>query len=84
MAHQQAEHEYHFDVKMACSACSGAIERVLSRLEGTWSDSHTGVSSYDVSLEKQTVDVRGPAPFDTVLAKIQKTGKEVLSSKIVS
>lgn len=28
------EHEYHFNVKMNCGACSNAIERVLSKLEG--------------------------------------------------
>ncbi|WFD40013.1 Cytosolic copper metallochaperone [Malassezia japonica] len=61
---------------MSCSACSGAIERVLSKLEG--------VTSYDVSLEQQTVDVHATVPYDTVLEKIKKTGKEVISGKEVA
>jgi hypothetical protein len=35
------------------------------------------VSSYDVSLDKQEVLVKGTIPYDDVLAVIQKTGKEV-------
>ncbi|ETS64554.1 hypothetical protein PaG_01019 [Moesziomyces aphidis] len=70
-----SEHEYKFDVVMTCSGCSGAVERVLSKLQG--------VDSYDVSLESQSVVVRGSAPFDTVLEKIKKTGKEVKSSQVV-
>jgi len=67
----QDEHTYKFDVKMSCSGCSGAIERVLGKTEG--------VTSFDVSLEKQEVIVTGPATYDTVLEKIKKTGKEVRS-----
>lgn len=36
-----------------------------------------GVDSYDISLEKQEVIVKGTVPYDTVLEKIKKTGKEV-------
>ncbi|WFD36285.1 Cytosolic copper metallochaperone [Malassezia cuniculi] len=71
-----SEHEYHFEVKMACSSCSGAVERVLSRLEG--------VTSYNVNLEKQTVDVKGTVDYDTVLEKIKKTGKQVLAGSVVA
>jgi len=35
------------------------------------------VESFDVSLEKQEVIVRGPIGYDDLLAKIKKTGKEV-------
>lgn len=71
---------------MTCSACSGAVERVLGKLDGMYRyDSHaTGVKSYNVNLEQQTVDVQATAPFETVLEKIKKTGKEVFSSKVVS
>lgn len=69
-------HEYHFEVKMACSSCSGAVERVLSRLEG--------VTSYEVSLEKQSVDVKGTVDYDTVLATIKKTGKQVLNGSVTA
>lgn len=37
----------------------------------------SGVDSFDVSLEKQEVIVRGSAAYDDVLATIKKTGKEV-------
>ena len=36
-----------------------------------------GVSSYDVSLEKQEVLVTGDIAYDDLLAMIKKTGKEV-------
>jgi copper chaperone len=44
----------------------------------------SGVSSFDISLEKQEVIVRGPASYDDVLEKIKKTGKEVRWSTVVS
>jgi copper chaperone CopZ len=31
-----AEHKYHFDVAMSCSGCSGAIDRVLKKMDGTF------------------------------------------------
>ena len=37
----------------------------------------TGVSEYSVSLEKQEVLVKGTIPYEDLLAKIKKTGKEV-------
>ena len=37
----------------------------------------TGVSSYDISLEKQEVLVVGTIPYDDLHAKIAKTGKQV-------
>ncbi|KAK0519285.1 Cytosolic copper metallochaperone [Tilletia horrida] len=71
-----SEHEYKFNVAMSCSGCSGAVDRVLKKLEG--------VTSYDISLDTQTVVVKGTAPFETVLEKIKKTGKEVRSSEVVA
>ncbi|KAI0341559.1 copper chaperone taha [Trametopsis cervina] len=70
-----SEHKYKFDVKMTCSGCTGAVERVLKKAEG--------VSSYDVSLERQEVLVTGSIPYDTLLEKIKKTGKEVRSGEIL-
>ena len=50
----------------------------------SWSNSLTnsvhvilGISEYSVSLEKQEVLVTGTIGYDDLLAKIQKTGKEV-------
>ncbi|KAH8106960.1 copper chaperone taha, partial [Cristinia sonorae] len=64
-------HTYKFDVKMTCPGCSGAVERVLKKTEG--------VESYEISLEKQEVLVKGTIPYDDLHAKIAKTGKEVRS-----
>jgi len=74
---------------MTCGGCSGAVTRALKKAQdnGPGSNYHTllslniahfeSVSSYDVSLEKQEVLVKGSLPYDDVLAVIQKTGKEV-------
>lgn len=45
--------------------------------------SPTGVSSYDISLEKQEVIVKTTVDYDTILAKIKKTGKEVTGGERV-
>jgi copper chaperone len=29
-----SEHNYHFDIAMSCGGCSGAIERVLKKMDG--------------------------------------------------
>ncbi|EPT06174.1 hypothetical protein FOMPIDRAFT_1109992 [Fomitopsis schrenkii] len=77
-----ATHTYKFDVKMTCGGCSGAVERALKKATADG----LGVDSYDVSLEKQEVVVKGSIPYDTLLEKIKKTGKEVrmAASSIVS
>ncbi|KAI9756240.1 MAG: Cytosolic copper metallochaperone [Lichina confinis] len=67
-----SEHHYKFDIAMSCGGCSGAVERVLKKLDG--------VKSYEVSLEKQTADVvtnDDTLDYDTVLQTIKKTGKTV-------
>ena len=46
-------------------------------LTGRGRTPHTGVSSYDISLEKQEVLVKGTILYDDLKAKIAKTGKEV-------
>lgn len=70
-------HKYHFDVLMSCSGCSGAVERVLKRLDG--------VEKYDISLEGQTVDVetKDSVDFDTVYQTIAKTGKTINKGSVV-
>ncbi|KAF5642944.1 metal homeostasis factor ATX1 [Fusarium sp. NRRL 25303] len=67
-------HTYEFNITMSCGGCSGAIDRVLKKLDG--------VESYDVSLENQTAKVVTALPYDTVLQKIAKTGKKVNSGKV--
>lgn len=60
---------------MSCSGCSGAVERVLKKLDG--------VKTFDVSLDSQTASVvtEPSVSYDTVLATIQKTGKTVNSGE---
>jgi copper chaperone len=41
------------------------------------SDTSTGVTEFDVSLEEQKVTVTGTMPYEDVLEKIKKTGKKV-------
>ncbi|KAL1934793.1 hypothetical protein VTP01DRAFT_6975 [Rhizomucor pusillus] len=61
--------QYTFNVEMACSGCSNAVNRALSKLEG--------VEKIDISLEKQQVVVESTLPREEVLAAIKKTGKTV-------
>ncbi|KAJ9193564.1 hypothetical protein DTO166G4_591 [Paecilomyces variotii] len=70
-----SEHQYKFNVSMSCGGCSGAVERVLKKLDG--------VKSFDVSLENQsaTVITEPTVSYDTVLASIKKTGKTVNSGE---
>ncbi|KAI1766472.1 hypothetical protein GGR53DRAFT_486220 [Hypoxylon sp. FL1150] len=67
------EHTYKFNVSMSCGGCSGAVNRVLGKLEG--------VKNYEVSLEKQeALVVAEPGlDYETVLKTIKKTGKKVNS-----
>lgn len=88
-----SDHQYKFNVTMTCGGCSGAVERVLKKLEGKrytcfivfsiltrWS---LGVKTFDVSLETQTVNVttEPTLSYDNVLEKIKKTGKTVNSGE---
>lgn len=75
--------------QMHCGGCSGAVTRALQKAKDTGgARSHyvlfppcsyfiTGVSSFDVSLEKQEVIVQSPLAYDDILEKIKKTGKDV-------
>ncbi|OCK81149.1 hypothetical protein K432DRAFT_381585 [Lepidopterella palustris CBS 459.81] len=69
------EHNYKFNVAMSCGGCSGAVERVLKKLDG--------VKSFNVSLDTQTAEIVTEASlgYSTVLEKIKKTGKTVRSGE---
>ncbi|MCJ1364741.1 Cytosolic copper metallochaperone [Acarospora aff. strigata] len=71
-----AEHQYKFNITMTCGGCSGAVERVIKKLDG--------VKSYDVSLEDQTANIvtDDSVEYATVLEKIKKTGKKVNSAEV--
>lgn len=88
-----SEHNYKFNIAMSCGGCSGAVERVLKKLDGEccaplWlhrvaTDPNAGVKSYNVSLETQTADIvtEDSLSYETVLEKIKKTGKAVKSGE---
>jgi copper chaperone len=74
-----AEHNYKFNITMTCGGCSGAVERVLKKLDGEitaqavahQSSIHTeanvqppGVKNFDVSLESQTATVTADEKLD--------------------
>lgn len=73
-----SDKHYEFEVKMACGGCSGAVERVLKKLDG--------VKSYSTDLATQKVQVTtaDTVDFATVEATIKKTGKEVVSGREVT
>ncbi|CAI7592916.1 unnamed protein product [Penicillium pancosmium] len=70
-----SDHQYTFNISMSCGGCSGAVERVLKKLEG--------VKNFDVNLESQTAKITTEPglSYDTVLATIKKTGKAVNSGE---
>ncbi|OWZ44680.1 copper chaperone [Cryptococcus neoformans c45] len=69
---------YQYSVKMTCTGCSGAINRVLGK-------NITAPNAYHISLPKQLVLVWGPSlpPFKTVTEKIAKTGKTINAKEVV-
>ena len=90
-----SDHQYKFNVSMSCGGCSGAVERVLKKLEGTnnivlftpsqlvANSTILGVKSFDVNLDSQTalVSTEPTVSYETVLATIKKTGKTVHSGE---
>ncbi|CAO2836473.1 unnamed protein product [Amaranthus hypochondriacus] len=55
-------------VAMSCQGCSGAVKRVLDKMEG--------VESYDINLEEKKVTVRGNVQPEAVFQTVSKTGKK--------
>ncbi|KAK9733268.1 hypothetical protein RND81_04G055900 [Saponaria officinalis] len=55
-------------VQMSCSGCSGAVKRVLDKMEG--------VESYDINMDEQKVTVKGNVQPDAVFNTVSKTGKK--------
>ncbi|KAK4166217.1 heavy-metal-associated domain-containing protein [Cladorrhinum sp. PSN259] len=74
-AGENEQHKYVFNVTMPCGGCSGAVERVLKKLDG--------VISYTVSLDTQlaTVITDESLPYEKVLKTIHKTGKKINSGE---
>ncbi|RUS25453.1 hypothetical protein BC938DRAFT_472154 [Jimgerdemannia flammicorona] len=65
---------YKFNVGMTCGGCSNAVNRALTKLDGTCLPC---VSKVDISLETQIVEVQATIPQADVLEAIKKTGKPV-------
>ncbi|KAJ5369606.1 hypothetical protein N7509_014218 [Penicillium cosmopolitanum] len=92
-----SDHQYTFNISMSCGGCSGAVERVLKKLEVqctslllfltraivNQSSLLPGVKTFDVNLESQTAKIttEPSLSYDTVLATIKKTGKAVNSGE---
>ncbi|CDP21618.1 unnamed protein product [Coffea canephora] len=53
---------------MSCQGCVGAVNRVLSKMEG--------VESFDIDLKEQKVTVKGNVQPEAVLQTVSKTGKK--------
>eukprot|EP00118_Oscarella_pearsei_P024845 m.306925 g.306925 ORF g.306925 m.306925 type:complete len:72 (+) comp41720_c0_seq1:147-362(+) len=62
-----ASQKHVFNVTMTCEGCSGAVNRVLKRLEE--------VENIEIDMEGQKVTVTSTLDSDTLLEKIKKTGK---------
>lgn len=58
--------------------CSGAVTRALNKLDGV------KTVNADLATEKVDVVTADSITYDTVLATIKKTGKEVVSGKTVA
>jgi len=55
-------------VAMSCGGCSGAVERVLKKMDG--------VDDFSVDLETQKVVVKGNVEPQEVFDAVAKTGKK--------
>ncbi|XP_062560093.1 copper transport protein ATOX1 [Armigeres subalbatus] len=60
---------HEFNVEMSCTGCSGAVERVLSKLKEK-------VKRVEVDLINKKVFVTSSLSSDELLETIKKTGKE--------
>jgi len=94
---EEVLHHYELHVKMSCSGCSGAVERVLGKLDGNLllpllpphtlanPPAHAGVKDYktDLTTQKVTVTADETVDLDKIQTVIGKTGKEIVSAKKV-
>ncbi|GAB0097841.1 Atox1 [Sergentomyia squamirostris] len=56
-----------FQVEMTCEGCSGAVKRVLGKLEQ--------IDDVSIDLQEKTVLVTSTLPAEQILETIRKTGK---------
>ncbi|XP_070554172.1 copper transport protein ATOX1-like [Ptychodera flava] len=62
-----ASKTHEFQVEMTCEGCSGAVNRVLKKLDG--------VDDIQIDMEAQKVYVASTLSADVLLETIKKTGK---------
>ncbi|CAL5191118.1 unnamed protein product [Lathyrus oleraceus] len=55
-------------VKMSCTGCSGAVNRVLEKMQG--------VESFEIDMKEQKVTVKGNVKPQDVFETVSKTGKK--------
>ncbi|EJD74060.1 hypothetical protein LOAG_18571 [Loa loa] len=60
---------YTFELSMTCDGCANAVRKVLSKLGAD-------ISDVQINLETQRVIVTTTLSADSILAVLQKTGKE--------
>ncbi|KAM8848411.1 copper transport protein ATOX1 isoform 1-T1 [Synchiropus picturatus] len=60
--------KHEFSVEMTCEGCSGAVTRVLSKLEGV---------KFEIDLPNQLVWIESDRTSDDLLDKLKKCGKKV-------
>ncbi|XP_075212104.1 antioxidant 1 copper chaperone [Lycorma delicatula] len=69
---------HEFKVEMTCEGCSGAVDRVLSKLKGQ------GVEEVKIDLPGQLVHVTSTLPAEQLLDTIKKTGKNTTYNGVKS
>lgn len=55
-------------VAMSCEGCSGAVKRVLTKMQG--------VETFDIDMKEQKVTVKGNVKPEDVFQTVSKTGKK--------
>ena len=55
-------------VAMSCEGCSGAVRRVLTKMQG--------VETFDIDMKEQKVTVKGNVKPEDVFQTVSKTGKK--------
>ena len=78
MADGEAPHHYKFNIKMNCSGCSGAIDRVLKKTEGLSSI----LSNFLPLCAKSTTQASSPTPSPSKTKLQMSMPKKVFRTKL--
>ncbi|XP_030251804.1 copper transport protein ATOX1 [Sparus aurata] len=60
--------KHEFEVAMTCEGCSGAVTRVLNKLEGV---------TFEIDLPQKLVWIESDKDAEVLMQTLQKCGKEV-------